>query len=1262
MGYGTRCAGERTWGHSRSRRMLFLQYSFLAMAILLVAGGDASGQGSAAAPQICLQVHCFDPFVDPVVPKELRGLLPPLRPAVSGKQYVLLQRIEPIDQAWQEAVREAGGEPIGYFPENTLLVAVPPQDRTVLSSLFGVRWMGDFLPAYRLSSDAANALRTGTPSWARWEDGDFRLQAQFFLGEDPSEYKSEILSLLPKAKIEYLSAAKAAGYPWGTIVVRVVQGQLRAAIAALASTGGVQHVAFYLWAEPRVDDSVWFLQTGEADIGLPKNYDTTARLFTHGLTGAGEVAGVVDSGLQHRLCHFLYGGNPTDVTDSTVVPLVDPLPVSVTAPQNKVITYYRLGTNPEGDCDSVSRHGTQVTGIMAGDNWACRSIADFPFSPDDCAPSNYGFGVQHHDLADGIGPGAQIVFQGYAQTGCTGLPQLNTPGFQTTLHTQAYNTSVPPPVDSGVRVHNDSYGTRPIATDYSVYEQALDAFQWGFRDYLLTWPVMNRDPSPNTFAHPEHFKDGLSTGASAHAPEPTPFGPGEDLWRVSAHGPGAGDRVKPDVVAPGQSLRAAADLSQQSPPLGTCVSILGFSGTSFAGPSIGGLGVQVRQYFRRGYYPSGLWCPIGDLTGEGFNPTNALTKAVIINSTRNLQGAYTADNGVGGASEDRPTFGQGWGRPVLNDSLFFPGDPTGDFPLERTYLIVLSDTPNGLLDPLAINDGRGTIVADLKPAIMTGDVHEFTFEATPGEDLHLTLAWSDPPPTAPTSVPLVNDLDLELLGPDPADPAQTVIWRPDPGTSSVPGVDPNRVWEDGYTQLGTALCPSGTGPECEAQCPPGEPEHLYPQRDTAPLCDFAHRDPRNNVENIFLPASDVVGGTYIVRVIGYLVPGNQPFFAFPAQPDWVDADGPGQDIIDSDHQGYALVVSGRASVDRGFIHFDRAFYRCWDQATITLNDMTPATDAEVTVTSPLGDLETFSLASSGVTPQFPLAQARDASDFTVGDGIVSFLPGQVITASYLDDSPAGHVAQACAVTGSFALDLQGPPALSDPCEDRDGYFEVDEVTFVDVTVLNPSGLEIPSLQGTLSTTDPEVQILTDRAVFAPLPVPGSGTATARFSIVVDAGHLCPDTITFTLDLQAGIGCPVQLTFDLSLDSACGPGGPVATPPGEVPRDSLTVSKLMPEGVSLEWGAATGASTYDVYRGSFADLHASTTYNHIASLALGTGTCGTGQLLFEDADDARLEEGDFYYYLVSGVTACGLEGTVGFDSDGTERPAGGGCHP
>jgi hypothetical protein len=225
---------------------------------------------------------------------------------------------------------------------------------------------------------------------------------------------------------------------------------------------------------------------------------------------------------------------------------------------------------------------------------------------------------------------------------------------------------------------------------------------------------------------------------------------------------------------------------------------------------------------------------------------------------------------------------------------------------------------------------------------------------------------------------------------------------------------------------------------------------------------------------------------------------------------------------------------------------------------------------------------------------------------------------------------------------------------SDQCGNNDGQVQREETIFLDVTVRNPGPRRgAGSFTGTLSTTDPDVQIPQDYAVFP--PVPGSGTTTARFVIVILGSHTVPATIPFTVDI-VGPGCDTQLSFALDVPNLPPAGGP-QTPPAEIPN-SLRLVKSLPIGLTLTWDS-TGAAAYNIYRGNIDTLRIEAAYDHIA--ASGVGRCQWPFPPYSDGDDvSRVISPGTFYYLVTGVADCGVEGTTGFDSFGTERPAGGGC--
>jgi uncharacterized protein (TIGR03437 family) len=170
----------------------------------------------------------------------------------------------------------------------------------------------------------------------------------------------------------------------------------------------------------------------------------------------------------------------------------------------------------------------------------------------------------------------------------------------------------------------------------------------------------------------------------------------------------------------------------------------------------------------------------------------------------------------------------------LDDPLFFPGD--------RRELKVLADIWNGATTSETI--GRPAP----HPAISTGQTHTYQLtNVSTVEPLRISLVWVDPRATPGTSVPLINDLNLEVI-----DPAGKVYRG-------------NVNFLNAYSQVAG---------------------------DTA-------FDNRNPLEAVYIQYPNP--GTYTIKVTGQNVPGNGQM-GIVAQP--------GNQIIDSNRQGYALLATG----------------------------------------------------------------------------------------------------------------------------------------------------------------------------------------------------------------------------------------------------------------------------------------------------------------------------------------------------------------
>src|SRR5207253_664799 len=90
-------------------------------------------------------------------------------------------------------------------------------------------------------------------------------------------------------------------------------------------------------------------------------------------------------------------------------------------------------------------------------------------------------------------------------------------------------------------------------------------------------------------------------------------------------------------------------------------------GTSWSSPSIAGAAALVRQYYTDGFYPTGVATP-----SNQFTPSAALLKATIIAAARRVPSKQTSSTDA--VAAPTPSFEQGFGFPVLDDALHFPGD------------------------------------------------------------------------------------------------------------------------------------------------------------------------------------------------------------------------------------------------------------------------------------------------------------------------------------------------------------------------------------------------------------------------------------------------------------------------------------------------------------------------------------------------------------------------------------------------------------
>lgn len=815
----------------------------------------------------------------------------------SGNAYFIVQYQESIRAEWADELRARGYQIVGYVPGNAYIIRAPraAQNRAQAAQnlenhIPEVRWVGAYGPGLKVESSLAQmadsiASNAVTPGSAQ----TVALSFITFRGEDSLQLRARLdqLGLTLPPIIEDRFDQRSRG------IVQVAPADLPRIVTALASIEGIEWIEPHRKNRPFNDNGVRIIQTGTTTSDTP--------LYRRGLTGAGQIFGTADTGLDTDHAQFRLDGQASSQTLSfavTTQALVNGLlPVSITNPNNKVLTYYVLGTgslidnaaNPNGGKilnptqqaggsyinsvaydDNDGWHGTHTTSVATGRDFNADGTGAVP-------------GIATRTAGDGVAPDAKVVFQD------VGHPSGDLPGVdlisQALIHQQAYS--------SGVRVHSNSYGPQPPVT-YDSNEADVDDIMWRLRDYTIFFAAGNGSSGAGQVT--SVAKNNIVVAATE---SPTGSGSIENIASYSNHGPTADGRFKPDIAAPG-TVRAATE-SQGIPAsqFGTSVqtsttaqdagvnpaspnnnrSLSSISGTSFSTPMAAGGALLVRQYFTDGFYPNGA------ASANGFNPSNALVKAIILNSGRNMTGRNTASDATNGASGPLPNFGQGWGRMALDDALFFAGD--------RRELKVLADIWNGAT---ASDNTRPAPNA----AITTGVTHTYQISSVSTiEPLRITLVWSDPKAALAAQAALVNNLDLEVTDP------QGTIYR-------------------GNVNFSNAWSQPASG---------------------------AAFDNKNPVEAVYIQYP--LPGTYTVRVIGANVPGNGQT-GILAQP--------GNQPIDSNRQGYALIATGNftagaqavislaSAAVSGGINADRFISRNETAtATVTVSDPTVIAATNVSV-------------------------------------------------------------------------------------------------------------------------------------------------------------------------------------------------------------------------------------------------------------------------------------------------------------------------
>jgi M6 family metalloprotease-like protein len=399
-------------------------------------------------------------------------------------------------------------------------------------------------------------------------------------------------------------------------------------------------------------------------------------LYNQGLHGEGQIIGIIDDQIDLANCYF---NDPAHATPGPA--------------HRKVVGYHQAGSATTfagpNTCVSPNRgHGTHTCGTVAGFNTAAGSTDN------------------------GIASAARLAWG-----------DLNDVTFSTGAGTVALLNYLDDDHGDGATIHSNSFSDK-ATTAYTSMSQDVDTFTWANEDDLVVVSTSNNTGPA-----------GLMVPASPHPPwtskialavAATQASPNQNSVSSGGQGPTFDNRRKPDIYAPGTGVLSAE--------AGTTCATSGCTGSSMATPAIAASGALVRQYFTEGFYPSGTRQP-----ANGFTPSGALLKAMLLNSTRAMNG--TDANGSAAPLVGYPSNLGGWGRLVLSDALFFAGTSTRNLRVWDFH----NDT-----------------------GLATGGTRNHFFRVVDNtQPLKITLVWTDPPPTTSAfGAPVVNDLDLTVTDPN----------------------------------------------------------------------------------------------------------------------------------------------------------------------------------------------------------------------------------------------------------------------------------------------------------------------------------------------------------------------------------------------------------------------------------------------------------------------------------------------------------------
>lgn len=631
--------------------------------------------------------------------------------AASGPKLQVVQFVGPVKQKWLDELAARNIKPVQYVANNGYVVWTDNDASNRLAQLrSSVSWLQFSAPLYGfLKVDPSLSALLGKPSSGN-DETDIVVQVYRHAEAEATRRFVESLAIVPPIQLGPLGPGKPDN-AWASVVDRFDNLRLRVKVAdipAIADRADVTYVGAF---SPRrmLDEKQDIIMSGDF---APSSVSID---YLQYLIGLGFSQNQADYPL-------------VDLTDSTINEGGSGVTVLNTADPK-----LRVGGSPSGavrveyfkNCSStadtsvgaIDGHGSLNAGIIIGYDQTTGS----PYQDAD-----------GHQLGLGVNPFGRV-----------GTTAIFVPGYSIANCGNTDAGVIKSNWNNGARISSNSWGATTPPTTYDDSDQAYDIgvrdadpVASGNQELIYLFAAANDGPGAATVSSPGAGKNVITVGASENVRPYWSDGCGvgnagadnaNDVINFSSRGPAPGQRVKPEVIAPGTHIQSGASNYSGYDGSGVCdqyyptsqTIFAASSGTSHSTPAVAGLSSLAYWWIQQG--GAGAAAGTVDMIGGNRAPSPAAMKAWLMAHPKYLTGVSANDN--------LPSNAQGYGMPTLGN--------------------MFDTTPKVVLDQSETFDN-------------TGETRSYTWGVVDSsKPVRIALAWTDAFGALGTS-PQVNNLDLKV--------------------------------------------------------------------------------------------------------------------------------------------------------------------------------------------------------------------------------------------------------------------------------------------------------------------------------------------------------------------------------------------------------------------------------------------------------------------------------------------------------------------